>query len=129
MRVYSEGGTDIEVCKALRMSKKSFDKREKDDASFAQLVEHGRLCAQAWWLEVGRKAAKNGAPANASTFWSMWMKNRYGWAEKSEVSDTKAPKDMSNEELQKQLRDVKARLEKTPANVEVKNILAGKTVN
>lgn len=50
-------------------------------------------------------------------------------AEKSEVSDTKAPKDMSNEELQKQLRDVKARLEKTPANVEVKNILAGKTVN
>lgn len=77
MRVYSEGGTDIEVCKALRMSKKSFDKREKDDASFAQLVEHGRL-EKAWWLEVGRKAAKNGAPANASTFWSMWMKNRYG---------------------------------------------------
>ena len=108
------------------MSKKSFEKRERDDSAFASLVEHGRLCSQAWWLEVGRKAAKAGAPTGAFSYWSMWMKNRYGWAEKTDVNDTKAPKDMSNEELQLKLKEAKARLEKTPGNVEMQNLLAGK---
>jgi len=111
------------------MSRKSFDRRERDDPAFADLVEHGRLCSQAWWLELGRKCAKAGAPAQAFSFWDKWMKNRYGWADKVETSDGKQINEMSSDEIAARIKQLNAKIEKKPANIEIQNLMAGTKVN
>lgn len=84
------------------MPMREFDKRLNNDDNFAKLVEYGRLAAKAWWLRNGRINLKD-----KSFQFSMWyanMKNRYGWADKTENTETAKPfEQMSNDELQQQL--------------------------
>src|SRR5690349_289012 len=53
IRLYSEGCGDVEVCKEIKIPYKEFQRRERDDKNFRELVEFGRLARKAWWLEVG----------------------------------------------------------------------------
>jgi hypothetical protein len=98
--LYEEGASDVEVCKALRISYNEFDARRKSDTIFSQLVDYGRLAAKSWWIELGRKGAVGGK-INYPV-WYANMKNRYGWSDRSEIvqSDGDKPMDqMSQDEL------------------------------
>jgi len=120
VRLYSEGGSDTEVCKEMKMSHRQFVKRERDDILFAELVEYGRLASKAWWLEVGRKYVRQGAPAQAFNFWYANMKNRFGWSDKAEAVDQLKAESMSTDEITAKIAGIKNKIAKFPANAEMR---------
>ena len=120
VRLYSEGGSDTEVCKEMKMSHRQFVKRERDDILFAELVEYGRLASKAWWLEVGRKYVRQGAPAQAFNFWYANMKNRFGWSDKAEAVDQLKAENMSTDEITAKIAGIKNKIAKFPANAEMR---------
>jgi hypothetical protein len=120
VRLYEEGADDTEVCKSLKLSYNEFDKRYKSDELFRELVDYGRLAARAWWLELGRRGAKDGK-INFSVWYAV-MKNRFGWTDRSEVRTGEGPKpinQMSQDEIISELvqrRDVLSKV-LSPRNV------------
>ena len=111
---YSEGGTDEEVIAKLRITKKVFGQLLKDDLLFYEVVQHGRMCAYAWWLACARDNLLT--KGFNTSLWSFWMKNRFSWADKQDQTigerrpdgmSTDAVNDMFDErlvELEKQFR-------------------------
>lgn len=124
-RLYSEGATDVEVCKALRMSHRKFLQKERNDPLFAELVEFGRLSSKAWWVELGRKCARSGAPSQAFNYWWANMKNQFGWTDKAEVVDTKSTDSLSNDEIKARIAELTNKIKKVPNAVEMAQLLEG----
>lgn len=106
---YAEGSSDQEVAKALGVSMSKFKRLYSTEEHFRNTVDDGRGHALAWWMREGRINLKN--KQFNYTGWFQNMKNRYGWADKAEVSDTisKPVESMSTEDLQ---ADIEAMLSK-----------------
>lgn len=117
VRMYNEGMGDTEICRELKITPKQFQKRVFDEPLFAQLVEFGQIARKGYWLELGRKAAKTGAPSQAFNFWISFMKNEFGWSEKTEVKDANAK--MSDEDLQEKFKSLVKKLKHVPASLEM----------
>lgn len=83
---YNDGYGDHAVCRAIQVSKEEFDQRCKDDSAFARLVSYGRTLCEAWWQDRFRDAALGGK-IPASSMVNLYMKNVFGWAEKSETDN------------------------------------------
>lgn len=100
LRMYEEGASDVEVCKALKITYNEFDKRTKQDDVFSQLVDYGRLAAKSWWYELGRKGARGEKNFNFQA-WYAYMKNRFGWSDKAEITnaESKPIDQMSQDEI------------------------------
>ena len=125
--LYSEGASDVEVCKELKLPWKEFEKRCRDDSLFNELVTFGRLSSKAWWIALGRKAAKTGAASQAFQFWYANMKNQFGWTDKSEtVLDDRKASSLSTDEIQARMSALKDKILKRPSNVEMNEILGEK---
>jgi len=88
LEMFKEGASDREVCCALQLSKGAWDTlmAAQLECDFAELVDMGRLVSQAWWETQGRKNLHNGKFQYGG--WTIQMKNRFGWSEKSESSMT-----------------------------------------
>lgn len=85
-REYENGASDIEVCKAINMTKATFNKNMESSPNFRKLVEYGRTLSEAWWMGHARTALFN--RAMNTNMWAMVMRNRFGWTDKSqEVAD------------------------------------------
>jgi len=123
VRLYSEGASDVEVCAELKLSNRQFLSKERDDPVFAELVEFGRLASKAWWMQIGRKAAKLGSPAQAFNFWSANMKNRFGWNDKTEISEGRTTDSLSTDEIKSKLNKLKDKIASLPSNAEMKALL------
>lgn len=80
--LYKEGAGDEEAMRALRITRRSFGDLMKDDELFFGVIEHGRLCRQAWYLEQGRKNIFN--KQFNTPLWYHQMKNLFGWADKQD---------------------------------------------
>jgi hypothetical protein len=80
---YKNGYTDVEVCRDLEITKKTFASMYKENEGFRKLVDYGRTLSEAWWCEQGRKNMWN--KDFAVSLWNFNMKNRFGWADKTEV--------------------------------------------
>lgn len=103
LQEYANGASDEEVALALKITMKRFNDLYATDNAFMEVVDTGRGWAKAYWLKVGRENL------NDKTFngqlWYNNMKNRWGWADKSEVSDkTQATQDA--EQLRKRVNDL-----------------------
>lgn len=107
---YASGCSDEEVCRELKMSMTTFRRFYGADPGFRQAVDDGRGVAKAWWLEMGRVNLNN--KQFNYTGWFQNMKNRYGWADKSEVADSiSKPIDaLTDEELQKDVQSLLTKL-------------------
>jgi hypothetical protein len=79
--LYKAGAGDAEVAAAMQITIKAFY-NELDNPVFSQLVEYGRTLSQAYWEKQAR-ANLNNKQFNTS-LWAFWMKNKYGWADKTE---------------------------------------------
>lgn len=84
--LYAEGGSDAEVAASLRVPMKKFYKRMTDSATFADLVEFGRTLSLAFWEGSARKNVGN--KSFNSPLFAFYMKNRHGWADKTEVTSS-----------------------------------------
>lgn len=79
--LYETGASDAEVAANLQITIKDFYK-ELDNPVFSQLVEYGRTLSQAYWEKQARLNLNN-KQFNTS-LWAFWMKNKFGWADKTE---------------------------------------------
>jgi hypothetical protein len=106
LHLYERGYTDAAICRGLEMSKEEFDERYKSDAEFARWISFGRTMCQAWWEDKYRDSAE-GAKLNAPMV-NFAMKNLFGWAEKSETTNTDISQigDMSRDEAMQKLREL-----------------------
>ncbi len=123
--LYREGAGDAEVAAELNVTIKEYYKQLTDNSAFSQLVDFGRTLSQAWWEKQARMHVKN--KQFNSPLYSFYMKNKFGWADKTEninVNDNGSQDlDALNAELTKEVeRFIKAR---TPELTDAKRVLAG----
>jgi hypothetical protein len=105
-KAYCSGASDIEICRLLKIRPTQFQDRINRDRNFKELIEIGRMLRRAWWMEQGRINLTN--PRFNRNTWSDFMKNEFGWSEKTEtVTETK---ERSVEELAKELGPTMAKL-------------------
>lgn len=86
---YAVGADDVEIMAALGISRKEFEKNYEDNPVFKQLVDIGRVASAAWWRRSARQNLFNKDFNNS--VWSFTMKNRFGWADKSETITNEMP--------------------------------------
>lgn len=99
LATYEQGGSDVEVCKAVKTTIVKFNQKVAEDTRFSELVEYGRVLSHAWWMEQARKAI-NDKTFNTS-MWIFVMKNRFGWADKTEAIE-RIPDELASIEALKQ---------------------------
>lgn len=80
----SEGASKVEVCAELGICNDTLIEWCKDQSKpeFSEAVKHGERLSEAWWQKKGRKNLEN--KDFSSTLWYMNMRNRFGWADKTE---------------------------------------------
>lgn len=83
INLYSEGYSDAEVASEMKITVREYYKQIEDNPVFAKLVEFGRTLALAWWESQARKNLTN--KQFNTPLWVFNMKNKYGWAERTEV--------------------------------------------
>lgn len=101
------------MCEALKITYNEFDKRSKHDEVFSTLVDYGRLSAKAWWYKLGREGARGNKNFNFQA-WYAYMKNRFGWTDKSEITsaDNKPIDQMTQDEIVAELASKGQRIQK-----------------
>lgn len=100
LALYREGAGDVEIADHLGMTMKQFRDLCDTNIPFREFVERGSTVAQAWWWRQGRTNLKN--KSFMHSMWAFNMKNRYGWAEKTD-SNTTGELDLSIDQVQRQL--------------------------
>lgn len=83
---YRQGASDSEVAAALNITVKKFYKSIQDSSAFAELVEFGRTLSLAFWEGLARKNVAN--KSFNTPLWTFYMKNKHGWADKTEATTT-----------------------------------------
>lgn len=107
---YSEGASDVEI-KAMfvvwldSLSNDLWDRWLLEEPIFSETIKKGRQLSAGWWQRSGRK---NLTTKDFSyTGWYMNMKNRFGWADKTEQNinqKTKVEVELTDEELKKEIK-------------------------
>lgn len=89
---YTKGASDVEMCRILKMRPSDFEAKYNSDKHFRELIDIGRMMRKAYWMDIGRQNLFN--PKFNRNLWLDFMKNEFGWAEKSEVKTTEREKSM-----------------------------------
>lgn len=109
--LYSEGAADVEICRELNWSQKQFDDYYQTHEGFKALVDFGRLASKAWWYSQGRKNLQN--RSFATPLYALNMKNRFGWAEKQENTESGKPiENMSQDEIKSEYQKILPQIQK-----------------
>lgn len=108
--LYEAGASDVEVCAHLRLTEKEFEKRYKEDSLFQRLTQIGRLHAKSFWYKQSRLNLNNRS-FNTLLFIKT-MQNRYGWADKTENTESKPENQMSEDELKEEIASLTKRFTK-----------------
>lgn len=123
--LYTQGGSDAEVAASLRVTIKAFYKQMDDNPAFKELVEFGRTLSQAWWESQFRKNVNN--KNFNSTLLTFYMKNKHGWADKVESSQTSDNINVNLDELRlRAMKQVEQFIKKnTPELTDAQRVLQG----
>ncbi len=104
--LYTDGASDAEVAASLKVTIKEYYRQLAENAVFRQLVEFGRTLSQAYWEKLARQNVTN--KQFNTPLWTFYMKNKFAWADKSEVTS-------SNENLNTNLDDLREQVNKEVA--------------
>jgi len=113
--MYKQGASDREVMVELGLSKGAWQLLLGESASlysdFEELVDLGRLCSYAWWEKQGRTNLMTTKFQTA--LWTIQMKNRFGWSEKSESSVSNVQlENLNDEELQREIERLQVQFDR-----------------
>lgn len=103
--MYSEGCSDREVMVELKLTPYQWKTLMDDlvESQFSEIIELGRTLAHAWWERQGR------INLHSKTFntglYTIQMKNRFGWSEKTEQSMTTI--DFENKDADELIREIR----------------------
>lgn len=78
----SNGASKTEVKGVFSLSDDAFARLLEEEEEFSRAIKKGEALSQRWWEKKGRKNLKSSS--FNYTGWYMNMKNRFGWADKSE---------------------------------------------
>ena len=109
--LYDQGASDREVMRELGLTPGAFEVLYNDmiESDFRELVDIGHVYAHAWWEGQGRKNLTT--RGYNTSLWTINMKNRFGWSEKTEQSLTNIDvSDMDDEKLMRTIKDLNSRL-------------------
>ena len=81
-----EGYSIVEICLELNICKQTFYNWCEEHEAFLDSKKKGVDFSEGWWMKQGRENLKKGD--FNYTGWYMNMKNRFGWADKTENKDT-----------------------------------------
>jgi len=120
---YRQGFSDAEVAAAMNITVREFYTQLADNPSFAKLVEFGRTLSTAFWEGLARKNVSN--KAFNSSLYGFYMKNKFGWTDKVETSNTNENVNTNLDELRNQINDKIALLVKQnhPELAEAQHVL------
>ena len=98
---YSQGYSDAEVAAALKITVRDFNRQLTDNETFAKLVEYGRTLSTAFWESLARKNVNN--KTFNSPLYAFYMKNKFGWADKVETTNTSENTNISMDALKQEI--------------------------
>jgi hypothetical protein len=102
---YKEGFSDAEVAAAMNITIREFHAQLSNNPSFQKLVEFGRTLSLAFWEGLARKNVANKTFNGA--LYSLYMKNKFGWADKIDTTNNNENTNISLDELKTQvMRDI-----------------------
>ena len=84
--VMREGGSKYEACVAIDKDMDTWYQYIKKHNDFAAAVKKGELLSKCWWEKNGR-VNLYGKEFN-HVLWYMNMRNRHGWSDKVETTNT-----------------------------------------
>lgn len=99
--LYEQGGGDAEAAKLLKITGAKFQQVYLEEPAFAEVIDMCRTLSRAWWESQARLNLWNKDFNTA--LWNFNMKNRYAWADKSEVKSDKNEREMSIDEVRSEL--------------------------
>ena len=110
INLYDQGASNREVMRELKLTPGAWKCLEEDilDSDFGEIVELGRLYAQAWWEAQGRINLRT--KGFQTGLWQANMNNRYGWSNKTDTTTTVM--DLSNKSDEDLLKAIKEKTEK-----------------
>ena len=102
LRLYKEGGADIEVWAMIYHWRGSFsndlwERWMKEEPEFSETIKAGKQLSEAWWVENGRTNLM--IKEFNYTGWYMQMKNRFGWRDSTQTDITTNGKDFNINEI------------------------------
>lgn len=108
---YAEGASDVEIAALLGLTTAKFYQLLEEQPAFAMIVEKGRTLAHAWYMGVGRKNLWNKEFNTA--LYNFQMKNRYGWADKVDTTDSTNKDPVNLDQMKSELSSALKKLAKT----------------
>lgn len=81
-----EGCSIAEICLELDICRQTFYNWCDENKEFLDTKKKGKDFSEGWWMKQGRKNLEN--KDFSYTGWYMNMKNRFGWADKTQNDHT-----------------------------------------
>ena len=109
----------------MRVTIKEYYEQLANNKVFSQLVDFGRTLSQAFWEKQARRNLNN-RQFNTS-LWAFYMKNKYGWADKTESVNSNENINTDLDSLRGQVTKEVARFIKanTPELTDAQRMLTG----
>lgn len=101
IELYKEGRSDTEICRAIGITKRQFQKEYDRNSAWRALVDMGRDFAEAWWDEQWRTGVRN-KDVNPNILKPV-MQQRYGWADKTESKNANINAELTREQIVERL--------------------------
>lgn len=92
IELMKEGCSISEICLELDICRQTFYNWCDENKEFLDTKKKGEGFSEGWWMKQGRKNLQN--KEFNYTGWYMNMKNRFGWADKTQNDHTTNGKDI-----------------------------------
>ena len=114
-----QGKTFAQIAKAWKIDRDTILEWARRHKEFSGAIKRGRQVAEAWYMDLGHaamlgQAKMDGQKISVNLGFFVWMtKNMFKWSDKVDVTEkpdqnaNRPYKDLSNEELDEEMEDMK----------------------
>lgn len=125
LKLYREGRDDIEVATEMNISMRAFRKLYSISEVFAEFVDFGRQCSQAYWHSLARRGARKENNIDNGIL-RYNLSNRYNWVERTEQKQEIKQLDQTPEEIKRRIAEKLQAMSKEPIDVDFTEVSTDK---